>query len=265
MALVHVAGTIVDGDVPAGEAGGDTIARLIGRAVTDPDVKALVVRIDSGGGSVTASEQIRQSLLAARAAGLPVVASFGPVAASGGYWLATAADAIYARPSTITGSIGVFAIIPTFERTLAKFGVTSDAIATTPFSGQPDVVGGLNAPTRQFLQAEVESTYGRFIDLVARSRHLAPAAVEQMAEGRVWSGRRALGLKLIDGFGDLDVAVAEAARRAQLPGRAPRTKEIRPDRSFLWRLFDPRPQREREEDGLSSLIHRSRVLASAAN
>jgi protease-4 len=261
--IVRVTGPIVDGDGSAGQAGGDTIASLVGRAVADPDVKALVVRVDSGGGSVLASERIREALAAARATGMPVVASLGPVAASGGYWLATAADAIYARPSTITGSIGVFAIIPTFERTLKKFGVTSDAVATTPFSGQPDIIGGLNAPTRAFLQSEVENTYARFIGLVARARRLPPAEVERMAEGRVWSGSRALGLKLIDGYGDLDVAVAEAARRAKLPRGTARMKEIRPDRSMLWQLFDPRPQREQEEDGLSALINRSRARAVA--
>jgi protease-4 len=249
VALVHVAGTIVDGDVPAGEAGGETIARLIGRAITDPDVKALVVRIDSGGGSVTASEQIRQSLLAARAAGLPVVASFGPVAASGGYWLATGADAIYARPSTITGSIGVFAIIPTFEATLKKFGISTDTVATTPFSGQPDLIGGLNPPMRAFLQAQIRSTYGEFIALVARARRLPPARVEAIAEGRVWSGARARELGLIDGFGDVDSAIAEAARRAGIPGKDVRVKQIRRERPWFWRMLVPTTGDSGRDDG----------------
>lgn len=234
--VVHVSGSIVDGEAPAGEAGGTTIADLIDQATADKDIKALVIRVDSGGGSVTASERIREAILQAKTRDMPVVASFGPVAASGGYWLATAADAIYAQPSTITGSIGVFGIIPTFEKTLKNVGVSADGIATTPFSGQPDIVGGLNDPARALFQAGVEDTYKRFVGLVAESRKLPLAEVEQLAEGRVWSGKRAKELKLIDGFGDLEFAIAEAAKRAKLDKNA-RVVVIQPEMPFIARLL----------------------------
>lgn len=237
--VIHIAGSIVDGESPAGDAAADSIAELVEKAVADPDVKAIVVRIDSPGGSVTASERIREALVAAKADGMPIVASFGPVAASGGYWVATAADAIYARPSTITGSIGVFGVIPTFEGTLKKFGVHSDFVGATPFSGQPDIVGGLNAPFRTFVQAQIGDTYQRFLGLVGEARKLPASTVETIAEGRVWSGERARDLKLIDGYGDLDTAVKDAARRAGLKDAEPRTKVIRRDRPWFMRFFTP--------------------------
>ncbi|MGB7404156.1 MAG: signal peptide peptidase SppA, partial [Pacificimonas sp.] len=211
--IVYVAGDIVDGEAPAGTAGGATIAALIERAVADEDVKALVVRVDSGGGSVTASEDIRQALVTAREEGLPVIASFGPVAASGGYWLATAADQIVAQPSTITGSIGVFAVIPTFQKALGEIGLNADGVETTPFSGAPDILGGLNVETEDMLQLSVEDIYRRFIGLVATARKLTPERVDEIGQGRVWSGAAARQLGLVDSFGTLDdaIALAEAA------------------------------------------------------
>ncbi|MCY7338660.1 MAG: signal peptide peptidase SppA, partial [Sphingomonas bacterium] len=139
--VVTIAGMIVDGKAAAGTAGGDTIARAIERGVRD-NVEALVVRVDSPGGSVTASERIRQALLAAKANGIPIVVSMGNVAASGGYWVATPADFIYAEPSTITGSIGVFGVIPSFQNMLQKLGVGADGVKTTPLSGEPDLLKG---------------------------------------------------------------------------------------------------------------------------
>ncbi len=236
VAVVHVAGSIVDGEAPAGTAGGDTIARLIGKALADKEVKALVVRIDSPGGSVLASEQIRLALEDAKARSIPVVASFGSVAASGGYWVATAADHIYASPSTVTGSIGVFGIIPTFERTLQEIGVSTDGVKTTELSGQPDILGGLNAPARLLIQRGVEDVYRQFIGHVAAARHMEPARVESMAEGRVWSGVRAKELGLIDDYGDLDAAVAEAARRAGLEG-TPRVIDMQPAMPMLVQML----------------------------
>lgn len=231
--VLHVSGTIVDGWSPVGEAGADTISGLIDQAANDSNVKALVVRIDSPGGSVTASEQIREALVALRSKGIPVVASFGPVAASGGYWISTAAEYVVAQPTTITGSIGVFGVLPTFERTLAAVGVTSDGVGTTPFSGQPDPVGGLNADTRIVLQRSVEDTYRRFLQLVSAARGLPADRTEALAEGRVWSGTRAKDLGLVDSFGDLDAAIAEAARRAKL-GPNPRIIPVEGETSFLW-------------------------------
>ncbi len=214
--IVYVAGMIVDGDAPLGTAGGDTISALIAKALTNPDIKALVVRIDSPGGSVLASERIREALVVAKQKGLPIVASFGPVAASGGYWVSTAADAVYAQPSTITGSIGVFAVIPTFNRALTALGIGTDGVKSTPYSGDPDILRGLTPDTKVILQASVEDIYRRFTGLVAKARNLPVTRVDEIGQGRVWSGKSALDLKLVDGLGGLDFAVAEARRRAHL-------------------------------------------------
>jgi protease-4 len=236
VAVVHVGGSIVDGEGAPGQAGGSSIAELIAEAVADEDVKALVVRVDSGGGSVTASEEIREAMQEARARKLPVIASFGPVAASGGYWVGTGADAIFASPSTITGSIGVFAVIPSFEASLKQLGVSADGVVTTPYSGQPDVIGGLNDPTRSLIQGGVEDVYGKFLNLVATARKLPVAEVATVAQGRVWSGTRAKELKLVDQFGDLQAAVREAGRRAGIEGE-PRVKVMRAPEPFLVQLL----------------------------
>ncbi|MFZ4110772.1 MAG: signal peptide peptidase SppA, partial [Polymorphobacter sp.] len=235
--VVYVTGDIVDGEAPRGTAGGTTIARAIAKAVADnDDLKALVVRVDSGGGSVLASEEIRQALIDAKKQGLPVVASFGPVAASGGYWLATAADEIYAMPSTITGSIGVFAIIPSFNRSLAALGIGVDGVKSTPYSGEPDLLAGLSPETRVILQASVEDIYRRFTGLVATARKLPIAEVDRIGQGRVWAGNTALRLKLVDKLGGLDAAVVAAAARAGLKGKV-RTIDIERPESPLVALF----------------------------
>jgi protease IV len=236
VAVVHVGGTIVDGDAPAGSAGGDTVSQLIEEALADSDVKALVVRVNSGGGSALASEQIRQAMLEARARKIPVIASFGPVAASGGYWIGAGADTIFASPATITGSIGVFGVIPTFEATLSDLGISTDGVGTTPLSGQPDVFGGLNEPTRILLQSGVEDTYRDFLTLVSTARKMPVAAVAPIAEGRVWSGTRAKQLNLVDQFGDLQAAVREAGKRAGIEGE-PRVVTMAPARPFLVELL----------------------------
>lgn len=224
--IVYVAGEIVDGEAPSGTAGGQTISGLIDEALADDGIKALVVRIDSPGGSVTASEQIREALMTAKAQGLPVVASFGPVAASGGYWIATAADEIYAQPSTITGSIGVFAIIPTFQNTLAKFGINADGVKSTPFSGAPDMLDGITPEVGELLQASVEDMYARFTRIVGNARKMPVERVDQIGQGRVWDGGTARQLKLVDHFGGLDDAVAAAAKRAGLDAAKVRTVDI---------------------------------------
>ncbi len=214
--VIQVAGSIVDGYAPSGTAGGDTIAEMINKAVASEQFKALVVRVDSGGGSALASERIRLALADAKAKGLPVVTSMGSVAASGGYWVAMAGDKVFAEPSTITGSIGVFGIIPTFERTLSRYGVTADGVRTTPLSGQPDVIAGTNAETDRLFQAGVENIYTRFLRLVSGTRKLPVEKVNEIAQGRVWDGGTARQLGLIDGFGSLDDAVAAAAKLAKL-------------------------------------------------
>ena len=235
--VVTVAGAIVDGEAAAGSAGGETIARLIRSAVAEKDLKALVVRIDSGGGSARASEVIRSALVEAKATGIPVIASMGNVAASGGYWVAMAGDKVFAEPSTITGSIGVFGILPTFENVLSKYGVAADGVKTTPLSGQPDLFDGTNAATDTLFQAGVEDIYSQFLTLVSTTRKMPVAKVDEMAQGRVWDGGTARQLGLIDQFGSLDDAIAEAAKRAKVePGDA-YTLYLEPEGDALAQLL----------------------------
>jgi protease-4 len=214
--VVTVAGEIVDGKAGPGTAGGDTIAKLVRDGLAKNNLKALVVRVDSPGGSVLASEEIRQAILQAKAQGLPVVISMGGLAASGGYWVSTAGDVILAEPNTITGSIGIFGILPSFENALAKIGVTADGVATTPLSGQPDVYKGFTPQMDTVIQANIEAGYARFINLVAKARRMTPARVNEIGQGRVWDGGSARQLGLVDRFGGFDDALAEAARRAKL-------------------------------------------------
>jgi protease-4 len=219
--VLTVAGDIVDGEAGPGTAAGDTISDLLLTALDEKSLKALVVRVDSPGGSVMASEKIRGAILKAKAAGLPVVVSMGNVAASGGYWVSTPADMIFAEPDTITGSIGVFGIIPSFEGTLAKMGITTDGVRTTPLSGQPDVTGGTTPQFDQIMQLGVEDIYRRFVGLVAQSRRKTPQAIDAIAQGRVWDGGTARQIGLVDRFGGLEDAIAEAARRAKIdPAKA---------------------------------------------
>lgn len=214
--IVTVAGEIVDGKAGPGTAGGDRIAALIDRAVADRSLVALVVRVDSPGGAATAGETIRQALQRARAAGLPIVVSMANYAASGGYWVSTPGAKIFAAPTTITGSIGIFAIIPSFEKLLGKYGVTADGYRTTPIAGQPDPFAGLTPAAEAMLQAEIDNGYARFLGIVAQSRHRTPAAIDAIAQGRAWDGASALRLGLIDGFGGLDAALGAAASAAHL-------------------------------------------------
>ena len=218
IAVVPVVGVIVDGDASNGTAGGDTIAEHILDAVADSGTKAIVLRVDSPGGSVLASEQIRQALLQAKAKKLPVVVSMANVAASGGYWVSTPADRIFAEPETITGSIGVFGILPSFDQALAKIGVNADGIATTPLSGQPDVFGGVNDEFNAMAQASVEDIYARFTGLVAKSRKQPVEKIRTIAEGRVWAGGTARQIGLVDQFGGLPDALASAAKMAKIDG-----------------------------------------------
>ncbi|MBV8685551.1 MAG: signal peptide peptidase SppA [Alphaproteobacteria bacterium] len=219
--IVTVAGDIVDGDAGLGTAGAETIVRALETGLRERNLKALVLRVDSPGGSALASERIRKAVLAAKARGLPVVVSMGSVAASGGYWVSTAGDRIFAEPSTITGSIGVFGIVPSFQGSLAKLGIGADGVQTTPLSGEPNVLRGPSPAANQLLQAGVEGTYRRFLTLVSDARKLPVARVDQIAQGRVWDGGTARQLGLVDSFGGLDDAIAEAARRAKLdPGKA---------------------------------------------
>ncbi|MBW0144442.1 signal peptide peptidase SppA [Sphingomicrobium clamense] len=217
IAVVTVAGTIVDGSAPVGSAAGTDIANLIDDAVDD-GIEALVIRVDSPGGSALASERIRQAVLRAKDADIPVVASFGNVAASGGYWVALAADEIMAEPASITGSIGVFGIFPSFEGTLDQLGIGVDGVKTTPLSGEPDILGGPSDAADRLVQAGVDQTYVRFLALTAANRDMEVASVRDLAGGRVYDGGTARQLGLIDSFGGIDDAIARAAELAELEG-----------------------------------------------
>ncbi len=234
--VVTIAGLIVDGNAGLGRAGGDTIANEIEDGL-DKGVKALVVRIDSPGGSVLASERIRQALLDAKAQKVPVVVSMGSVAASGGYWVATPADYIYAEPSTITGSIGVFGVLPSFQGTLQKLGVGADGVKTTPLSGEPDLLKGPSPEVSQLLQTGVNAMYARFLGIVAQARHKSPAEIDRIAQGRVWDGGSAHQLGLVDGFGGMSEAIAKAAQLAGL-GNERGVRYLEPPRSFRDQLIE---------------------------
>ena len=214
--VVTIAGEIVDGKAGPGRAGGETISRLIEKGLAKDNLKALVVRVDSPGGSALAAERIRQALLAAKAKKIPIVVSMGNVAASGGYWVSTPGDFVFAEPSTITGSIGVFGVLPSFEGTLAKLGVGADGIKTTPLSGEPDLLKGPSPAADALIQAGVEQIYRKFLTIVAEARHKSVADVDRIAQGRVWDGGTARQLGLVDGFGGMNEAVAKAAELAKL-------------------------------------------------
>jgi len=272
--VVYVSGNIVDGEAPRGTAGSTTIRQALEEALDKNDgIKALVVRVDSGGGSVTASEEIRAALMTAKADGLPVVASFGPVAASGGYWIGTAADEIFAQPSTITGSIGVFAILPSFPRALNELGINTDGVKTTPYSGEPDVLAGLSPDVRTVLQMGVEDTYRRFITLVSQARKLPVAEVDRIAQGRVWAGTDARQLKLVDNLGGLDAAVAAAARRAGIKGDVRVIDIEKPEPAWVTALKafggseTEQQARDQARDPWAQMLRasRQRLLASVAD
>lgn len=223
--LITASGAIMSGN----EAGGNTIndeylARLIEEARLDNEINALVLRIDSPGGSAFAAEQIRTALLQFKASGKPLVVSMGSTAASGGYWIAADADRIYAAPTTLTGSIGVFGLFLTFEEALAKLGFNSDGVGTTDFVGA-GLTTGLPEHARELIQLGVEHTYRRFVDIVAEGRGLSPGQVERAAQGHVWTGVDAKALGLVDELGYLDDALAGAAGLAGLP--AYRVKKVR--------------------------------------
>jgi protease-4 len=247
--IVTVAGMIVDGKAGPGTAGGDTIAKAIEEGIREKGVKALVVRIDSPGGSVLASERIRQALLEAKADRIPVVVSMGNVAASGGYWVATPADFIYAEPSTITGSIGVFGVLPSFQGTLRKLGIGADGVKTTPLSGEPDLLKGPSPEVNRLIQTGVEAMYGRFINLVAAARHKTPQQVDQIAQGRVWDGGTARQLGLVDGFGGMDEAIAKAAELAKL-GKQRGVRYLEPPRSFRDQVIETLASDDSDESAI---------------
>ncbi|MFL4421169.1 signal peptide peptidase SppA [Serratia marcescens] len=215
IAVVFANGAIMDGPQTPGNVGGDTTAAELRQARLDPAVKAVVFRINSPGGSVSASEVIRSELAAVRAAGKPVVVSMGGMAASGGYWVSTPADYIIASPSTLTGSIGIFGIINTYEKTLDTLGVHTDGVATSPLADIA-VTKALPQEFSQMMQLNIENGYKNFLDLVAKSRKMTPQQVDQIAQGHVWLGSDAKANGLVDQLGDFDDAVKKAAELAKL-------------------------------------------------
>lgn len=214
IAVVTVAGDIVDGDAGPGTAGGDRIAELVDKAAASGDYAALVVRVDSPGGSVTGAERIRAAIARMKAKKIPVAVSMAGLAASGGYWVATPGDRVFAEPATITGSIGIFAVIPSFEEALGRIGVGTDGVRTTALSGQPDVFGGFSPTAEAVIQQQIDSGYARFVALVAEARRKSPAEIDRIAQGRIWDGGTARQLGLVDEFGGIDAALAWAAKAA---------------------------------------------------
>lgn len=248
--VLVAAGAIYDGEQSANAIGGDSLARLIRKARERDDLRALVVRVDSPGGSAFAADLIRQELLATRAAGIPVVISMGSVAASGGYWIAAEADQIWAEPTTLTGSIGVFGLVPTFEESLAGIGIRSDGIGTHPLSGAFQFGRPLGPQGERLIQSSVEHLYQRFIALVAAGRDRTPAEVDPIAQGRVWTGRQAQQIGLVDQLGSLADAVAAAARLAGVEH---------------YRQVPVEPARDLRQQLLQRLLESGRLPAAGAD
>ena len=235
VAVIVAEGDILDGNQSPGSIGGDTLSQLLREARQDEKIKAVVLRVDSPGGSVTASEQIYREVQAVRKAGKPVVVSMANYAASGGYYISAPADEIWASPATITGSIGIFAEVPNFNRTLTRFGVGVDGLGTTPLDG---MLRRLDVPmsdaARMLVQSNVEYGYREFLERVADGRHRTTAQVDEIAQGRVWSGADAKARGLVDQLGTFDDAVRAAARRAHLSDY--KLQFLEPERSWAQSL-----------------------------
>lgn len=217
VAILTAQGNIVYGEGDEGQIGSGDVASQLRKLRKDTHVKAVVLRIDSGGGSAFASEVIRQELLLTRKAGKPIVISMGSAAASGGYWIAADADRVFASPYTITGSIGIFGAFPTLEKTIAKAGIFSDGIGTTDLAGAGSIVRPLPEAFSRAMQSQIELGYRRFIDIVANGRKMNREDVEKIAGGRIWDGAAAFELGLTDKLGSLEDAVAAAAEMVELP------------------------------------------------
>lgn len=215
VAIIVAKGTILDGKQDPGTIGGDSTAALLRKARLDDNVKAVVLQVDSGGGSAFASEVIRQEIELIKEAGKPVIASMASVAASGGYWISASADRIFAEPSTITGSIGIFGMFMTYENSLGYLGVNSDGISTSELNGI-DPMRELSEGYKSLIQMNIERGYKRFISLVAEERGMTLEEVDEIAQGRVWVGTQALELGLVDELGGLEEAVVAAADMAEL-------------------------------------------------
>lgn len=234
--VVVAKGEILDGSQPPGRIGGDSTAALIRKARFNPDVKAIVLRVDSPGGSAFASEVIRRECVLARKAGKPVIVSMGSVAASGGYWISTASDEIWASSATITGSIGIFGMFPTIDKPLAKYlGVHVDGVGTTPLAGALRIDRPFNPEAGEIIQMIIDKGYDDFLTRVAEARRMSKEAVDKIARGRVWSGEDARRIGLVDRLGGLPEAIAAAAARAKL-GKDYRVRYIEKELDWKQRL-----------------------------
>lgn len=234
--VVVARGTILDGEQPAGKIGGDTTSALVRQARENEKVKAIVLRVDSGGGSAFASELIRRELALARAAGKPVVVSMGSVAASGGYWISTASDQIWADPTTITGSIGIFGVLPTFQKPLAKYlGVHVDGVGTTWLAGAYRPDRALDPRFGGVVQNLIDRGYEDFLARVGEARKMSRDEVDRIGRGRIWSGADAHRLGLVDHLGGLEPAIAAAGELAKL-GKEPKVLWIEKERDWRQKL-----------------------------
>ena len=232
--VIVAAGEILDGSQPPGAIGGESTAELVREARSNDDIKAIVIRVDSPGGSVFASEQIYREVRAAQKDGKPVIVSMGDLAASGGYYIATSADEIWAHPATITGSIGIFGAIPTFEGTLGKIGVNVDGVGTTNLSGQLRIDRPMGEDAKKLLQSLIERGYEEFLGHVAEGRKKTRDQVHEIAQGRVWIGTDAKNNGLVDHLGLYGEAVKAAAKRADLKDYE--VERIEPQLSLAERL-----------------------------
>ncbi|WP_337012754.1 signal peptide peptidase SppA [Pantoea sp. AS142] len=230
IAVVMASGAIMDGEETPGNVGGDTTAAQIRDARLDPKIKAIILRVNSPGGSVTASEAIREELAAAQTAGKPIVVSMGGMAASGGYWISTPASYIVANPSTLTGSIGIFGVINTLENSLDSIGVHTDGVATSPLA-DISTTKALPTEVQQLMQLTIENGYRNFVGLVAKSRHKTPEQIDAIAQGHVWTGSDAKANGLVDALGDFDDAVKKAGELAKVS--KPQLSWYQDDPSFL--------------------------------
>ncbi len=238
VAVIVASGTILDGTQPPGNIGGDSTAALIRKARQDENVKAIVLRVDSGGGSAFASEVIRRELDLAREAGKPVISSMGTVAASGGYWITMASDEVWAAPTTITGSIGIFGMFPTYDRAMSEYlGMHVDGVGTTSFAGAIRPDRPLKPEVGQLIQQMINKGYQDFISKVAAARNMTVEDVDKIAQGRVWSGEDAHKLGLVDNMGGLQDAVKAAAKRADL-GDDFQVKYMERERTFKEKVME---------------------------
>ena len=239
IAVVVASGTIMDGQQPEGSIGGDTLAGIFGNLKDNDSVKAVVLRIDSGGGSAFASEIIRDSINSTQKMGIPVIVSMGSVAASGGYWIAAEADHVFAMSTSVTGSIGVWGVIPDLSNSLANLGIYSDGVTTSKSAFRAQIQQPLSQSSKEIIQASVDGTYSRFLNLVASGRNSTPDKIHKIAQGRVWTGNQALDNGLIDELGDLNDAIEVAAEIAGLDNYQviyPR-KEMTPFETILTELI----------------------------